>query len=755
MDKTARVDLNFSVSGILNKGGNFQMKTMSLLFFILFLLFTSFLFAQEYYFVNAFGTNTIPYSKFTVPAGITVDHGGHIYVANKTNPGHVLKLDPMGTVILTISNLANPYDVVLDEMDNIYVSESSGLSIKKFDPMGTYITQWSTTNNPYGLAIRLATQELFAVINPAHTLQKFQITSGMPAGFLGSPGMALGEFQFPRDVAIHPLTGEIYVADTGNNRIQKFNSMETPQYELPGFLAPEGVAVDLEGSIFVADTGNNKIKKYGPGGNFIMEWGNPGIYPGEFQNPKGIAVDLIGDVYVVDSGNLRIQKFSRGIQNFLTNMSIMAFQWNLVGISRWLFIRDVPFNFPPHLLGNSFIYEWCPMIPYDEYMMQYRVPDILDIGTGYWIYSDRNTMLDFFSEPTYPTNTFQKPLPPGWNLVTSPFTFSCNKIKINTFSQGIREWDAEDHGQPVDPIILQYIEPVIWAYDGAGYYEDGRLRPWKGAWIWVHQFCELWIKGTDQTAENKSKIYTRSTLQEAVNFDWLARIGFHMGDRNDTFNFIGTVQGESFHMNKAPQVPDKGARVEIGKGYSYDIKSSVRSIKSWDIKISGEKAYLDGRMEYDLGEIQMAGLCCLLSEKYTGEVVARGGKGAATVEGGKYGINKEYVLKVATLEYADLLSSRVEVKNLKTYPNPHIKGKHKFLKLSYTLTEDSHMEFTLYDISGEKIYGLNAEEVLGLNKLIDIPVDPLGSGVYICVLKAKSLSSGLMVIKKSRVVIIN
>src|SRR6476659_9003670 len=57
------------------------------------------------------------------------------------------------------------------------------------------------------------------------------------------------------------------------------------------FFAPEGIAVDSSGNVYVADYGNNRVQKFDSSGNFLTKWGISGKGNGQFSFPNGIAVD--------------------------------------------------------------------------------------------------------------------------------------------------------------------------------------------------------------------------------------------------------------------------------------------------------------------------------------------------------------------------------------------------------------------------------------------------------------------------------
>jgi len=132
----------------------------------------------------------------------------------------------------------------------------------------------------------------------------------------GTEGTNDGEFRAPRDVAVDG-NGSVYVVDCQNSRIQKFTGTGTYCCEWGGsgtgdgeFSGPQGIAVDESGTVYVVDTGNNRIQAFTDTGDFIRAWGSMGTSNGQFQFPLSIAVDDDGAIYVADSSNFRIQKFN-------------------------------------------------------------------------------------------------------------------------------------------------------------------------------------------------------------------------------------------------------------------------------------------------------------------------------------------------------------------------------------------------------------------------------------------------------------
>lgn len=105
--------------------------------------------------------------------------------------------------------------------------------------------------------------------------------------------------------------GNLYVADSSNNRIAKYNSSGSFITSFgTAFSGPTGVAVDSSGNILVANFQQDKIEKFTNNGVLISTFGSTGSGNNQFSGPYGIALDSGGNIYVADSFNNRIQKFN-------------------------------------------------------------------------------------------------------------------------------------------------------------------------------------------------------------------------------------------------------------------------------------------------------------------------------------------------------------------------------------------------------------------------------------------------------------
>jgi len=116
----------------------------------------------------------------------------------------------------------------------------------------------------------------------------------------------------------------------------------------PGqLLQPRGISLDPSGFVYVADTGNHRIQKYDSEGNFLGEIGGFGWEPGRFSSPTGLTAREGLNIYVADSQNRRVQQLDRDL-NYLASVPGSAeeelefgFLWDVeVASTGELFVSD-------------------------------------------------------------------------------------------------------------------------------------------------------------------------------------------------------------------------------------------------------------------------------------------------------------------------------------------------------------------------------------------------------------------------------
>ncbi len=84
---------------------------------------------------------------------------------------------------------------------------------------------------------------------------------------------------------------------------------------------PTGISIDILGNIFIADTGNDRVVKCDPQGGFLREIGGFGWEPGQFNRPTYLTTDNGLNIYVVDTQNKRIQRLDHNL-NFVSSVQI-------------------------------------------------------------------------------------------------------------------------------------------------------------------------------------------------------------------------------------------------------------------------------------------------------------------------------------------------------------------------------------------------------------------------------------------------
>ncbi|MHB8601257.1 MAG: NHL repeat-containing protein [Nitrosotalea sp.] len=130
------------------------------------------------------------------------------------------------------------------------------------------------------------------------------------------PSSINSEFRSPTGITIDS-DNNVYIADSGNSQIKKFDSKGNLLFTLGTlgsskgeFRHPLGVFVN-EKYVYVLDTGNSRIQIFDKNGNFIYSWGKYGDQPGMFHTPVSMSSDKYGNLFVADSELNVIQIFDR------------------------------------------------------------------------------------------------------------------------------------------------------------------------------------------------------------------------------------------------------------------------------------------------------------------------------------------------------------------------------------------------------------------------------------------------------------
>jgi DNA-binding beta-propeller fold protein YncE len=272
------------------------------------------------------GTKTVEEKlELRKPYGVATDKRGRIFVAD-TELKIVFMIDPKAKAVErregnSRAPLEMPVGVAVDSEDRLFVSDAALHSVICFNPAGSPIGHFGTTElgRPGGIAIDRERKRLYVADAKESRIAVFDTGTLKFLAYFGGPGKAgqrdKGKFLFPTNVAVD-RQGNIYVADTGNYRVQvlnpagKFLRSFGAQGDAPGeFIRPKGIAVDSQGHIYVADAEFNNFQIFTPEGTPLLAVGSLGGEPGQFALVAGLYIDSEDQIYTTEMYRGRVQVF--------------------------------------------------------------------------------------------------------------------------------------------------------------------------------------------------------------------------------------------------------------------------------------------------------------------------------------------------------------------------------------------------------------------------------------------------------------
>lgn len=259
------------------------------------------------------------------PEGIAVSQSGDIFVTEKSK--HCIsifsssgqQLRSVGTCGTYEGQFQHPFGIALDNMGNFLVADCNNHRIQVFTPGGDFLTAVNDES------LQLLSYPRSVAFNSSNN--KIYVGSGKDCILIlhddlsyysnfGEKGNQNGQFNEISYIACDKNSGNIYVADSGNHRIQiftaegvflrKFGELGKSYGKLN---RPIGIAIDSENRVYVSECGNHRVSIFTLEGEFVKLFGSKGKGSENFKYPYGIAADNSGVVFVCDRNNRRIQLF--------------------------------------------------------------------------------------------------------------------------------------------------------------------------------------------------------------------------------------------------------------------------------------------------------------------------------------------------------------------------------------------------------------------------------------------------------------
>lgn len=267
---------------------------------------------------SIYGSDTAPMQK---PMAVTVVDD-RIYVTDTGNQ-RVQVFDYNGNPLSQFGKSGSgkgefgfPYGIAADSKGNIYVADLKNGNISVFSKDGVFKNYFSNSTEIYRPAgLFIDGDNLYVTDLGLHKVKVFSL-DGKKIREFGKLGDKNGEFKSPNVVTV--AGGKIYVADTGNDRVQVFDKLGNYAFQMRGdnsndervgFVNPRGIGIDGRGTIYVVNNLTSEVFAFDSQGKRLFAFGKQGTAPDQFMLPNGLAVDSQGRIYVTDTVNKRVSVF--------------------------------------------------------------------------------------------------------------------------------------------------------------------------------------------------------------------------------------------------------------------------------------------------------------------------------------------------------------------------------------------------------------------------------------------------------------
>jgi sugar lactone lactonase YvrE len=259
------------------------------------------------------------------PYGLAVDSKNNLYVADqKVGAIFIFKTETRELEMIknkTHAHFARIIGLALDDDDRLFVSDPGLRHVMVFDKTHKAIDVITDgMAEPGGLAIDRGNRLLYVSDVKLDQVLVYDADSLKLKRKIGTTGhdhelTSPGDFARPSGLAVDK-DGNLYVADTLNNRIEIFDAdgqfMRTfgKAGDGPGYFSrPKGVAIDGDGHIWVADGMQDRVQAFNQEAQLLISFGGHGLLPGQFQGIVNIAIDKNNRIFTSEIFPGRVQQF--------------------------------------------------------------------------------------------------------------------------------------------------------------------------------------------------------------------------------------------------------------------------------------------------------------------------------------------------------------------------------------------------------------------------------------------------------------